>query len=164
MVVTTRNERRRGIECTWTESANARNDLRKKYADNECVGCTWHSRNFRRKHLGETANRSAPRCFPMTRRGRHSMRSYTSRHIKARYNQTKYTLVYREVPKFSPYGSMCCACAQRPASGLPRACHSGFCRSPASHCKQCSAPTALRLRSTRAASRSFSRMLGGTKT
>ncbi len=30
---------------------------------------------------------------------------------------------YRRVPKCSPYGSVCCACAQRP--GLPRACHSG---------------------------------------
>jgi hypothetical protein len=30
---------------------------------------------------------------------------------------------YRRVPKFSPYGSVCCACAQRPV--LPRACHSG---------------------------------------
>ena len=30
---------------------------------------------------------------------------------------------YRRVPTFSPYGSVCCACAQR--TGLPRACHSG---------------------------------------
>ncbi len=32
-------------------------------------------------------------------------------------------ICYRGVPKFSPYGSVCCACAQRP--GLPRACYSG---------------------------------------
>jgi hypothetical protein len=32
-------------------------------------------------------------------------------------------LWYRRVTKFSPYGSVCCTCAQRP--GLPRACHSG---------------------------------------
>ena len=32
-------------------------------------------------------------------------------------------LTYRRVPKFSPYGSVRCACAQRP--GVPRACHSG---------------------------------------
>ncbi len=31
-------------------------------------------------------------------------------------------MMYRRVPKFSPYGSVCCACAQRP--GLPCACHS----------------------------------------
>ncbi len=30
---------------------------------------------------------------------------------------------YHRVPMLSPYGSVCCACAQRP--GLPRACHSG---------------------------------------
>ncbi len=44
---------------------------------------------------------------------------------------------YHRVPKFSPYGSVCCACAQRP--GWPRACHSGLLA--ASHCKQCSALT-----------------------
>ena len=31
-------------------------------------------------------------------------------------------LQYRGIPKFWTYGSVCCACAQRP--GLPRACHS----------------------------------------
>ena len=31
--------------------------------------------------------------------------------------------IEKQVRKFSPYGSVCCACAQRP--GLPRACHSG---------------------------------------
>ncbi len=44
---------------------------------------------------------------------------------------------YRRVPKFSPYGSVCCACAQRPgcrARVTPAS-------SPASHCKQCSALT-----------------------
>ncbi len=30
---------------------------------------------------------------------------------------------YHRVHKFWTYGSVCCACAQRP--GLPRACHSG---------------------------------------
>jgi hypothetical protein len=33
------------------------------------------------------------------------------------------SFICRRVPKFPPYGSVCCACAQRP--GLPRACHSG---------------------------------------
>jgi hypothetical protein len=32
-------------------------------------------------------------------------------------------LFNRGVPRFWTYGSVCCACAQRP--GLPRACHSG---------------------------------------
>jgi hypothetical protein len=32
--------------------------------------------------------------------------------------------LYRQVPKFWTYGSVCCECAQRP--GLPRACHSGL--------------------------------------
>ncbi len=39
---------------------------------------------------------------------------------------------YRRVPKFSPYGSVRCACAQRPACVTPVS-------SPAEHCKQCSA-------------------------
>ena len=32
-------------------------------------------------------------------------------------------MLYHRVPKFWTYGSVCCACTQRP--GLPRACHSG---------------------------------------
>jgi hypothetical protein len=32
-------------------------------------------------------------------------------------------VLYHRLPKFWTYGSVCCACAQRP--GLPRACHSG---------------------------------------
>ena len=31
---------------------------------------------------------------------------------------------YCRAPKFSPYGSVCCACAHKP--DLPRACHSGY--------------------------------------
>ncbi len=37
--------------------------------------------------------------------------------------RSRLSCVYRQVPKFWTYGSVCCACAQRP--GLPRACHSG---------------------------------------
>ncbi len=37
--------------------------------------------------------------------------------------QVRCTHSYRWAPKFLSYGSVCCACAQRP--GLPRACHSG---------------------------------------
>ena len=34
-----------------------------------------------------------------------------------------FRLRHHRIRTFSPYGSVCCACAQRP--GLPRACHSG---------------------------------------
>ena len=54
---------------------------------------------------------------------------------------------YHWVPKFSPYGSVCCACAQVP--GLPRVCHSGYLA-----CLSLQASSAQRsrcLRSTRAA-------------
>ena len=56
-------------------------------------------------------------------------------------NDQRVTCVTTGYPKFSPYGSVCCACTQR--SGLPRACHSGKLARFALHCdcKQCSALT-----------------------
>ncbi len=44
-------------------------------------------------------------------------------HQGSHSSHCKCALRCRRVPKFSTYGSVCSACAQRP--GLPRACHSG---------------------------------------
>ena len=60
----------------------------------------------------------------------------------------------RRVPKFWTYGSVCCACAQRP--GLPCA-RVTPASSPASHCKQCSALTSPSLHARGSASPSRAR-------